>query len=257
MDTEYLIRKDALGWKIAELASGESYDGYVFTLSTGEKVGKLSGWLVCAENLQAMAVGEPMQTPDQLITPPLTGNEMLNFLRRLGWCLDHEWRVRKFMREPFSKLTIHNIAPLIVGHINLCQSEEKALKTPILVGWFDGKAGIVVPPQVLMLPEGTGPEGIPAGKFCLYKDRMGRQRFMMRWGDWFLAPKMQTDGAAFCTLEVINRLQTLLEEDRLTDLDAESVEAFLGKDQFLTPEGLLVGKGSFLTISIDDFLKGL
>ncbi len=243
----YLIRKDLLGWKIAPYVD---YDGFIFTLESGEKVGREQGWIAEPENLMAMAQGTKLKTPDQLTVPELEGDELVRFIGKLGYCLDHDWRVRRFMREPFTKLTLMNISVLAIMHAQICGSDEAAQKQLITLGWFDGKAGMVTKKGVLILPSDAPPEGMELGSLCLFRDQMNRHRILLRWRDWFLAAKEQSDTKPLCTLEAMKYIP----EDKLTPLDAESVEAFLGRDKFLTPEGLVVGRGSFLTISIDGFL---
>lgn len=256
MNTNYLLRQDALGWKVAELATDDSFDGQTFTLSTGEKVGKEQGWLANPENLLAMAQHKKLKPPEELSMPELEGQELVRFLGKLGYCLDHDWRVRRFMREPFTKVIAFNVAPIIMGHI-MALKEEQAQKTPITLGWFEGKVGMIQPGQILIMPEGKPPEGVPTGDIILIKTSMKGSpdtfRLALKFQDWYAIPKEQAEAQPVCTLELIQ----FLPEDRIIQTGADSVEEFLGKDRFLTPEGLVVNRGSMLTISIDDFLKNM
>jgi hypothetical protein len=253
-DKAYLLRQDALGFKIAELAE-ECFDGEVFTLATGERVGKRQGWLANPENLLEMARHQPLKDPDQLSVPELTGTELVRFLGKLGYCLDHDWRVRRFMREPFTKLTALNVAPIVAVHLQLYK-EEGAQKNPITLGWFDGRVGVVVPGNVVILPDGEPPEGIPKGDLVLVKTTVAKDdppkyRLALKLHDWYLFPKDQAEGQPMCTLEMIQ----FLPEDRVVQTGADTVAELLGTDRFLTPEGMVVNRGSMLTISIDDFFK--
>jgi hypothetical protein len=255
MSTNYLLRQDAMGWKVAELASDDSYDGQTFTLSTGEKVGKEQGWIANPENLLSLAQHKKLKPPEELSMPELEGQELVRFLGKLGYCLDHDWRVRRFMREPFTKVRALDVVPIITGHIQVLK-EEQAQKIPITLGWFEGKVGMIQPGQVLIMPEKM-PEGMPVGDVVLIKTSVKGTpdtfRLALKFQDWFAIPKEQAESQPVCTLE----LMQFIPEDRVIQTGTDSVEEFLGKDRFLTPEGLVVNRGSMLTISIDDFLKNM
>jgi hypothetical protein len=112
---------------------------------------------------------------------------------------------------------------------------------------------------IAILPEReTMPEGLDTGEFVLFRDRMDRDRIMLRWRNWFLVPKTQIEGRPVCVLELANEV----EESRLRPTGVESVAELVGKDWFLTPEGLLISKKRFLTtisfadFSVDELLKG-
>lgn len=252
-ETTYLIRKDALGWKVAELAPEDNYDGSTFILNTGERVGKEQGWLANSENVLALARHQSLRNPEELSMPELTGTELVRFLGKLGYCLDHDWRVRRFMREPFTKITADNITPIVMGHV-MALKEEQAQKIPITLGWFEGKIGLIAPGGVALLPDKL-PEGVPVGDIVLIKTSTKGSpdtfRVALKIQDWFAVPKAQHEAQPICTLELIR----FLPEDRIVQTGASSVEELLGKDRFLTPEGMMVNRGSFLTLSIDDFLK--
>jgi len=257
-DAGFLIRKDALGWKIAQLAEGDNYDGHLFTLATGEKVGKEQGWLADPENLMAIVTHGKLKPPEAMAMPECTEPELINFLRKAGWCVDHEMRIRRFMGDPFIKLTTTNIPALVGVHLQSCKGEEQALKKMLTLGWFDGKIGAVTEQGIAILPDGPLPEGLAPGEIILFQDRMGRDRVMLKWRDFFLVPKTQMEGRPLCVLELVK----WVEEARLKPTGIESIQELVGQEWFLTPEGLLISKKKFLTtisfadFSVDELLKG-
>jgi hypothetical protein len=258
-DAAFLIRKDALGWKIAQLAEGDNYDGTIFTLASGEKVGKEQGWLADPENLQAIASHQKLRHPEDMTLPELNERELINFLRKVGWCVDHEMRVRRFMGDPFVQLETWMVPALVGIHLQTSGKEEAALKSTLTIGWFDGKVGVITQQGVGVLPEReTMPEGMDLGEIVLFRDRMDRERVMLKWRDFYLVPKTQVEGRPVCVLEMTK----WVEESRLKPTGTASVKELVGKDWFLTPEGLLISKKKFLTtisfadFSVDELLKG-
>lgn len=258
-DTGFLIRKDSLGWKIAQLAEGDNYDGHLFTLASGERVGKEQGWLADPENLMAIASHQKLKAPEQMTLPECTERELINFLRKVGWCVDHEMRVRRFMGDPFVQLAAWMVPALVGVHLQESGGEEQALKKTLTIGWFDGKVGALTNNGIALLPEQTAmPEGLDHGEILLFTDRMDRERVMLKWRDYFLVPKTQVEGRPICVLE----LAKWVEEARLKPTGVTSVAELVGKEWFLTPEGLLISKKKFLTtisfadFSVDELLKG-
>lgn len=190
--------------------------------------------------------------------PECTEQELINFLRKSGWCVDHEMRVRRFMGDPFTKLTVALIPALIAVHQQSCGGEEAALKKTLTIGWFDGKVGVLTEQGIMVMPDGPMPEGMNPGEIVLFKDRMDRERVMLRWRDWYLVPKTQVEGRPVCVLEMAK----WVDETRLKPTGANSIAELVGKEWFLTPEGLLISKKKFLTtisfadFSVDELLKG-
>jgi hypothetical protein len=257
-DNGFLIRKDSLGWKIAQLIDGDFYDGYLFTLATGERVGKEQGWLADPENLMAIATHQKLKAPEDMTLPECTEKELINFLRKVGWCVDHEMRVRRFMGDPFVKLNTKHVVALCAIHQQTNGGEEAALKKTLTIGWFDGKIGVVTNNGIALMPEEPIPEGLEPGEIMLFRDRMERDRVMLRWRDWYLIPKTQVEGRPVCVLEMAK----WVDQARLKPTGVESVAELVGKEWFLTPEGLLISKKKFLTtisfadFSVDELLKG-
>lgn len=246
----YLIQKDGSGWKMAGYTE---YDGSVFTLENGEMVGKYQGFVAEANNIIAMVQNVKMRTMDELWMPAFDADQIMKALKKVGYCLDHQWRVRRFLREPFTKLTVGHIMPLIEIHKQYCESKSRSPEAyPITLGWFEEKLGLMFSEQegneikvgIAQLPTHEG------GQFGFYVDRLENRRFTLKFGDWYAVPCEQNEAAPVCTLKLIQYLKDF------QPLEGDSVEAILGKDQFISPEGILVGKGSYFNISIDDFLKG-
>ena len=236
----FIIRKDAMGYRLAPYTE---YDGTMFMLENGERVGKHQGWIAEPENLTAMVTNGKMKTPEELTIPELNAGQVTKFLKKVGMCLDHEWRVRKFMREPFTKIKATNIIPMIELHKKMCEGQKKNPETiPFNIGWFDGALGMFMGPQVAILPE------IEGGEIVLFKDRMGKFQVVLKHGDWYAYPKTQRDDAPICTLMLMQFM------GGTQPSNFESIEALLGQDNFITPEGVLVGKGSYINISVDDIL---
>ncbi len=77
---------------------------------------------------------------------------------------------------------------------------------------------------------------------------MGKFQVVLKHGDWYAYPKAQRDDSPICTL----MLMQYMKDTEPTGLD--SIEALVGNKNFITPEGVLVGKGSYISISIDDIL---
>lgn len=257
-EPSFLLRKDALGWKVAQLADDESYDGAVFTLATGEKVGKENGWLADPENVLAMVRGQPLKNPEDLTVPEMNESELVNFLKKLGRCVDHEMRVRRFLSEPFTKLLDAHVGLMVVVHQQACGGDEdKMAKTLLTLGWFDGKIGIFTEKGPVVFPDGDPPEGVDKGELVLFRDRVGRDRLLLRWHDWYLAPKVQAEGRPICVLELFK----YADPERVKPSGATSVKELLGTDWILTPEGLMiskrkfVAKASFQDLSIEGFLN--
>jgi hypothetical protein len=246
-EQEFIIRKDALGYRLAPLIENDgeegNYDGTMFTLENGEKVGKHQGWIAEPENLLAVQTGGKMKTPEELMIPSLKPDQIRKRLHQMGLCLDHDWRIRKFMREPFTKVKALHALPLIEMHKKVCEEAKKDPENvPLNIGWFDGALGMFVGPMPTMVPEMEG------GQIVLYKDRMGHFQVVLKHGDWYAYPKDQRDDMPVCTLFLMKFM------DRTQPSNFETMEELIGQDKFMTPEGILVGKGGFITLSIDDFL---
>jgi hypothetical protein len=236
----FIIRKDVTGFRLAPYTE---YDDEMFTLENGEKVGKLHGWIAEPENLAAILTGGKMKTPEELTIPELNSQQITAFLKKMGMCLDHEWRIRRFMKEPFTKIKTSHIPPMIELHKKMCEGLKKNPEAmPMNVGWFDGAVGIFAGPQVMILPEVEG------GEIVLSKDQMDRFRVVLKFGDWYAYPKAQRDDAPICTFMLMQFMSGTQPTNQ------ENMEDLLGKDSFVTPEGILVGKGNYLSISVDDIL---
>ena len=243
----YLIQQDASGYKLAPYVD---YDGSVFTLECGEMVGREQGFVADAGNIIAMSQRQKMKTFNDMWYPPYDADQIMKALKKVGHCLDHQWRVRRFMREPVTKLTALHIMPMIEIHKQFCQAKSKNPEsTLITLGYFEDKPGLILADDKQMgicpLPTHEG------GQFCTLKDRMGFTRLYLKFGDWYATPREARDDQPVCTFTLMHYVQGL------EVLEAQSVEEILGTEQFLTPEGVLVGKGSYFNISIDDFLKGV
>ena len=191
-----------------------------------------------------MATGTKLKTPEELTIPELDETQILRFLKKLGYCLDNEWRIRKFMREPFIKLKADHIAPMIEIHLVMCnQAKKDPEAVPIHLGYFEEKLGLFFGNSVGMIPEQAG------GEICVYQDRMNHQQVVLKHRDYYAYAKNQRDDAPVCTLFLIKFME------RTSPTGAESIEELLGPNRFLTPEGMIVGQGgSIMTLSIDDIL---
>jgi hypothetical protein len=239
----FLIRKDGLGFK---LSAYTEYNGTIFTTDSGEKVGKHQGFIAEPENIISIVRKTKMKLPEELLIPPLDADQIMQALKKIGHCLDHEWRIRRFMKEPFTKIKATNIMPLIEVHKQYCASIQKNPEaTPLLIGWFEEALGIMVekPKQGIMLcPEHDG------GEICTIKDRMDFKRIVLKFGDWYAFPREQQENVPICALTLAQFVPDAM------PTNAENVQEVLGNDKFLTPEGVIVGKGSYFNFSIDDIL---
>lgn len=237
----FVIIKDAIGWRLAPYTD---YDGQIFHLENGGAIGKHEGFIAEPENLLAIGTGGHMKTPDELTIPDLDAHEIMPFLKKMGMCLDHEWRIRKFMKAPYTNIKAGHVAPMIELHIQFCSSVKKDPESmPLHLAAFEDKIGLLLGNTAGLIPE------VPGGEIYLYKDRMGHEQIVLKHKDYYAYPKGQRDDAPIVTLMLIKFM------DRTEPSGFESVEELLGKDKFVTPEGMIVGHGSYMTISIDDILN--
>lgn len=249
----YLLRRDAVGWR---LSSFTDYDGSCFTLENGERVSKMQGWIADPDNVRAMLSGaKTLLAPEDMMLPALESADLLTAFQSGGYMLDSNWRIRKFMGPPLSKLSAEHIMALFVMHLSWHKDqnldpENKPMYTiwavePKVPGLLfpDHRMGLAVKDSEIN-PSFTEPQG----EICIITDKMGWRQVVLKWQDWYAYPKAYRPEMNMCTLFVQKFLKGAV------PVNADSIPTLLGSDKFLSHEGMMFNKGGFLTISIDDFL---
>lgn len=187
----FLLRKDAVGWKISPLHQHDPYDGSRFQLESGEYVGAQSGWIACSENLQAVAANQTkLLTIDEIMSPDLTAKQLMRLLEKFDYRLDGEWRLRKWMGSPFTNLKATHARGLFSLHEALCKTMKKDInKMPQYVGWNEEQKSpvMIVPVGGVAIPEMDG-------EIVLYRDQLGHRQVVLKAGDWYGYPKGARDG---------------------------------------------------------------
>jgi hypothetical protein len=239
----YLLRKDMMGWKLSPYVD---FDGVIFTAEDGEKIGKYQGWIAEATNVLAIIQHREMRLPEELMLPAFNADQLMKALKKIGYCLDNKWRIRRFMRPPFTKLKEEHIMPMVSIHLQVCEKEKKNPEAHTsLLAWMEDQVGIMPPtnpPGAGLLPEHEG------GSICIVKDRMGFRRIVLKFGDWYVTPRDQNEQVNICSVSFTQYMKDV------EPTGAKTVEELLGKDMFLSPEGVIVGRGAYFNISIDDIL---
>lgn len=241
----FLLRKDVVGWMVSPLHQDEPFDGSTYQLESGERIGYNSGWLACSENLQALSRGQKkLLTLEEVMSPDLTAKQLMRLLEQFDYRLDSEWRLRRWMGAPFTNLLAKHARALVEIHKEICKGLKKDPKTmPQYVGWHEQQKQ-----PVIVMPQGGALVPEIDGEIVLYRDQLGHRQVVLKGGDWYGYPKAASNGLV--TLFWMEYMQ------RTEPSGCESISELLGKDKFVTPEGLLCSTASTFTISVDDILGG-
>lgn len=257
----FVLRKDGIGlWKVEAFTA---YNGYAFTLESGEQIAQAQAFVCDPSNLAAAVANVPLKAPGSLMLPDLDAKQIQEHLGSMKAQLDSDWRIRKLMGSPFMDLHVQNIGPIIRVHEAVCLKMKKdpdAQPCAIaLVGTTPEKKHLFA----YLQPDGTGiplPEGkdiaeVPGmndGEIHLTTDRMGFQRVVLKTGDWFMYAKSQWADSPVVVLSAMKWMPNT------TPTNADSIKELVGPDRFVTPEGMLLRRGgTTMDFSVDDLIKGL
>lgn len=259
----FVLRKDGLGfWKVE---SYTSFDGYGFTLDSGERIATAKAYVCDPRNLEAAAKNWKMTEPSGMMLPDLDAKQIAEHLATMSCQLDSDWRIRHAMGAPFMKLKATNIGPMIKVHEAVCMKDKK---NPEDVLCAVAHVGTGPEPEkhemfAYLMKDGTGvplPDGkdmkdvssqFDEGEIHLVVDRMGFKRIVFKLGDWYAYPKSQWKEAPVCVFTVMKYMPGT------QNTSADSVAELVGPDKFVTTEGNLLAKGGkAMDWNIDDILKG-
>ena len=261
-----LLIKDLSGWRLEEAFDGDYYDGIMYKLKSGEMVGKLTCFIPAPINLIAMRDGTSMTQPEGMMQDDLDDKDLFEGLNKMGFGVNSDLRIYGRYMKPFTDIKRGQIMPIILGHLSTCEKAKKNPEQyPVKITWYEeklclmfdfdheGHQGVAVTP----IPEMSeiAKDAPDDGKFIRYKDRMGNVLLGLKCNDYFVFPTSQFRAEGRPTVQGMKMIKFVDGETYEVD-DRESVQEILeGGRYFVNEFGALMRSGSFMAISIDDFLK--
>jgi len=234
-----LIVRDLRGYRVVNALE---YDGAVFLVDGGDKIGKQAAFIADQSNIMLMAQGQPMRPPEDMYLLPLEPAPMIKMMENYGFGLDHELRIRRRMQNPWMAIKAGHIAPIVMAHVTYNEKNGKNPESqPLNLLWHDEaqKIAMLIGEDLFALPEAQN----EIGHINLYDNK----QVVLTFQDYHIVPKNSNVG-------------TMIKFLKVDQTGADSVQELCGKDKFLTEDGILLKRGdaklSMANLSIDDFLSG-
>lgn len=242
-----VITADLRGFRLRESTDFKEGVGYV--LDDGSTVSLERSWpatLYNAEKAAELYITKELKRAPKVLKPAeqsygldAEAIHIYATLKRMGFTLDEECRIRARMTPPFTEVTEDDIMPIIQVHLEQCEKVKKDPSVlPVLFGWIETEPGkgTIVFPYENKLAAGKH----PGGRISLFSNR----QVILSFQDWHLVPKGSGIGM-------------LVQFLKCEPTGATSVKELCGKDKAVVEDGLLVKIGLksllFSDLSIDQF----
>ncbi len=224
-----------------------------YTLDNGMVVGRTVCWPATSYNVglalvdlaskgrMKMKYKHMDESFDQL---ELEAAQVVVLLRKQGYDVDSELRIRRRMGKPFTEITDQHILPIIVSHLKTCEEKKKDPENvPVAIGMFEDHIIFRFKDKVASGTEEGGCISIIENK-----------RVVLTFGDWHYVPKNATTGM-------------LVHYLKCEPTGASSVKELCGKGQIMVEDGVMVQWGlqnlvnleqkiDFTDVSIEDIIGG-
>lgn len=168
------------------------------------------------------------------------GIEAFALLRKQGYVLDDEQRIRRLMGPPYTEIHEDHIMPIIQTHLTRCEEEKKDPSVePIEIGFVEGQVIFRYKDKIATGKQAGGTISLYAGK-----------QIILSFMDWHYIPKGPNVGS-------------LMQFLKCEPTGASSVKELCGKEGYVVEDGILITSGlrklagrniDFDHLSIDQFI---
>lgn len=218
-----VLVKDLRGIRLSQ--SVEDTDS-THTLEDGMVVGRDVCWPATSQNLELAATDlatfglqriKYVHLEDSFDQTELEGAQMVVLLRKFGYDIDDELRLRRRMTPPFTDIQEGHIMPIIQSHLDRYEKMKKdPTSMPINIGSIEGHIVFQIDDKQLASGQHEG------GSIMLFENK----QVILKYMDWHFIPKSSMRGI----------LQQYL---KCEPTGASSVKELCGKESFLADDGVL------------------
>jgi len=242
-----VITADFRGFRIRE---STDYKECVYVLDDGMTVSTDRCWPATLNNVvmagqlyatkQIDRAKKELRSMEQAYDMSAEAAEIFLVLKKQGFTLDEETRIRTLMQPPFTEVQEDDIVPLIMSHVDKCEKIKKdPANVPLAFGWVEPEPG---KGTIVFEHEGKLAAGKHAGGVI---SLFNKRQVILSFQDWHLIPKGSSVG-------------TLVQFLKCEPTGAKSIKELCGKHRAVVEDGVLITTGLkklvFTDISIDQFL---